>query len=360
MTNTKNCPNCRRTCYFMAPICQECGWDFTQDKLPRLRDDRLRSPYPFFGTKKKVASDLWRLFGDVQRYVEPFLGSAAMILARPNYQRIHCVVNDKNRYVSNFWRAVQHHTEEVAKWCDWPVSEADLHARHTWLESQPFEEAIAGTPSGEEILKRQRKLVDGLQQDPLWCDPKIAGWWAWGQSCWVGKGWCNGKGCPPRPDCRQVEVNGCGGVLAKRFHGRPRRLLRYFRNLKAELSEVVVCCCDWTSVLTRCVLGDEGEPCAIFLDPPYKDFGRCYGRYHDNLVSARVRAWAVENGTNKRLRIILCGYDSEHEMPDDWSVYCWDHPKGMSKNGENVGRERVWCSPAIRPLDRLEALVRVK
>jgi hypothetical protein len=108
------------------------------------------------------------------------------------------------------------------------------------------------------------------------------------------------------------------------------------------------------------VLGDEGEPCAILLDPPYKDFGRCYGRYHDNLVSARVRAWAIKNATNQRMRIMLCGFEGEHEMPAEWSLYRWDHGRSMSKNKRNQGRERVWCSPAIRPLDRLEALVRVK
>jgi hypothetical protein len=143
-------------------------------------------------------------------------------------------------------------------------------------------------------------------------------------------------------------------------HRRRQGLLRYFRRLQADLRDVIVCCGDWTRAVTPCVLGDRGS-CAVFLDPPYREAGKkCYGRYHDNLVSARVRAWAIDKGTNERLRIILCGFDGEHDMPADWSVYRWDHAKGMSKTEKNLGRERVWCSPAIRPLDRLEALVRVK
>jgi DNA adenine methylase len=310
MPDTKGCPNCRHACYPLAHTCEECGFDFIEDRLPRLRDDRLRSPYPFFGTKKKVADDLWRLFGDVQRYVEPFLGGAAMLLARPKDRRIHCVVNDKNRYISNFWRAVQFQPEELTKWCDWPVNEAGLHARHAWLESQPFEEAIAGTPCGQELLDRLHRLEAGLQQDPLWCDPIIGGFWAWGQSCWIGGDFCTAKKKPPTVNIKRPMTGRKVGI-----HRRRQGLLRYFRRLQAELRDVIVCCGDWTRTVTPCVLGDRGS-CAVFLDSPYREAGKkCYGRYHDELVSARVRAWATKNGTNERLRIILCGYDGEHEMP---------------------------------------------
>jgi hypothetical protein len=101
-----------------------------------LKDDALRSPYPFFGTKRKVANDLWRLFGDCKRYVEPFLGGGAMLLTRPQDRKICCVVNDLNRYICNFWRAVSAKPDEVRKWCDWPINHADLEARHLWLEAQ--------------------------------------------------------------------------------------------------------------------------------------------------------------------------------------------------------------------------------
>src|SRR4051794_3473469 len=107
MPDTKDCPNCRRPCPNMAPVCEGCGWDFIEDKLPRLADDRVRPPYPYFGSKRKVADDLWRLFGGVKKYVEPFLGSAAMLRHRPASPGLICVVNDRNRYIANFWRAVQ-------------------------------------------------------------------------------------------------------------------------------------------------------------------------------------------------------------------------------------------------------------
>ena len=43
----------------------------------------LKSPFPYFGGKRKVADEIWRRFGAVANYVEPFFGSGAVLLARP-------------------------------------------------------------------------------------------------------------------------------------------------------------------------------------------------------------------------------------------------------------------------------------
>ena len=52
------------------------------------------------------------------------------------------------------------------------MNEADLHARHLWLVNQ------------EEFRER-------MKTDPEFCDLKIAGWWVWGISQWIGSGWCS-------------------------------------------------------------------------------------------------------------------------------------------------------------------------
>src|SRR5206468_11364635 len=66
--------------------------------------------------------------------------------------------------------------ETVARYADWPVNENDLHARHVWL------------------VERKEGLQARLEGDPDFYDPKIAGWWAWGIACWIGSGFCSGKG----------------------------------------------------------------------------------------------------------------------------------------------------------------------
>jgi len=130
----------------------------------------LRAPFPWFGGKSRAAHLVWAAFGDVPNYVEPFAGSLAVLLARPTSSRIE-TVNDIDCYLSNFWRAVQAAPELVAEHADWPVNEADLHARHRWLVNQA-------------------EFRERMKQDPEFFDAKIAGWWVWGLCQWIGSGWC--------------------------------------------------------------------------------------------------------------------------------------------------------------------------
>lgn len=95
----------------------------------------LKAPFPWFGGKSRVAGLVWQRFGDVLNYVEPFAGSLAVLLGRPFAARTE-TVNDKDAYLANFWRAAAADPEQVAFYADWPVNEADLHARHLWLVNQ--------------------------------------------------------------------------------------------------------------------------------------------------------------------------------------------------------------------------------
>lgn len=134
----------------------------------------LRAPFPYFGGKRTVVEDVWRRFGEPKQYVEPFCGSAAMLLAAPQVAPLE-VVGDQNCYIANFWRAVKYQPDTVAGFADYPVSHIDLHARHAWLTAP----------------ERVQVLVAALA-DPEWPgDAKVAGWWCWGQCAWIGSGWCD-------------------------------------------------------------------------------------------------------------------------------------------------------------------------
>lgn len=110
----------------------------------------MKAPFPWFGGKSRVADVVWRAFGaDVPNYVEPFYGSGAVLLGRPGGAGKIETANDRDRYVANFWRAVVADPLEVARHADWPVNEADLHARHQWLcdqasfrERKPLDQAL--------------------------------------------------------------------------------------------------------------------------------------------------------------------------------------------------------------------------
>ena len=91
---------------------------------------------------------------------------------------------------------------------------------------------------------------------------------------------------------------------------------------------------------------------AVFLDPPYavEDRADCYGGQEDRGVAHDVRKWAIEMGTDERIRIAICGYEGEHVMPKDWDCVAWKARGGygsQAADGENdnANRERIWFSP---------------
>jgi hypothetical protein len=69
-----------------------------------------------------VTRSVWLRLGDVSNYIEPFAGSAAMLLARPHPPRIE-TLNDYDCMVANFWRATQRDPEAVVEHADGPVNE---------------------------------------------------------------------------------------------------------------------------------------------------------------------------------------------------------------------------------------------
>jgi hypothetical protein len=368
----------------------------------------LKAPFPWFGGKRRVADVVWRAFGDVPNYVEPFAGSLAVLLGRPHAAKIE-TVNDADCYVANLWRAVTLAPEEVAHWADWPVNEVDLHARHRWLVGRT-------------------EFREKLRADPDYYDAKIAGWWVWGICQWIGNGWCvepnnhkhprlDGIGKGVHADRGHVPSNklpklavthgaaGVGihaserakrasprigvnwdvrpgldgktagrGIHADSVHlpslGNDRGLngvsappcTEWFLGLQARLRRVRVACGDWTRVLGPSVLGKGKNvggrrPCAVFLDPPYShEFRDAYLYAEDDAhISDRVREWALEHGPDPDLRIALCGYEGEHEMPG-WTKHAWKAARGYAgESNENRQLERIWFSPHCLPIADAQA-----
>lgn len=304
----------------------------------------LRSPYPWFGGKLKVAPLVWSRFGDVRNFVDPFLGSLAMLLARPEGWAGTETVNDLDGMVANFWRAVQTDPEAVAKHADNPVNENDLHARHAWL------------------VARKEAIQSRLEGDPDWFDAKVAGWWVWGLCCWIGSGWCSGEGPWHVVDGELVKVdaNAGQGVNRKRPHlgdaGRGVNRKRdgiheYMQRLCDRLRGVRVCCGDWSRVCGPTPTVKQGLT-AVFLDPPYAaEAGRDNTLYRkeSTTVAHDVRRWAIGRGDDPMMRIALCGYEGEHVMPESWECVAWKAQGGYGSQARhdnpNARKERLWFSP---------------
>lgn len=335
----------------------------------------MKAPFPWFGGKSQAAEAVWAALGDVEHYVEPFAGSLAVLLGRPHplYRGTYSeTVNDIDGLLVNAWRSIQMYPEETAEWAAWPVTEADMHARHLAL-----------------VNWRAEHNLELLMGTPEWCDPKMAGWWLWGVACWIGSGWCSGVGPWVRDETGRIAKRDSKeppGVWRQRPHlsgdGRgvnhptmrealpeggslaTAPLLEWFRELADRLRWVRILNGGWQRAVTSgaskpisVLMG--GGVCGVFLDPPYADTaGRDANIYaHDSLTVAHdVRAWALAHGADPEYRIVLACFEGEHDGPEmeaaGWRAVEWFKKGYLTGGMANIGaqesqqhRERLWLSP---------------
>jgi hypothetical protein len=296
----------------------------------------LKAPFPYAAGKSWIAPVVWERLGHVTNYVEPCCGSAAMLLARPRVGPIE-TVNDLNGYLTNAYRAIRLAPDKTAAWCDWPVVESDLHARHAWL------------------LAQRETLTARLEGDPDYYDAKIAGWWIWGACCWIGPDWCSGTGPWQVQNGQLLHVGTAGqGIHRQLPHlgdaGQGNTPLRdYFEALAQRLRHVRITTGDWLRVLGPSVTWRNGLT-GVFLDPPYPEEEHAVRYYASTANWHECWAWAQEQGAHPLMRIILCGYDTDRPIPDDWQVIHWKARGGYGSQGQgrgrtNAQREVLYCSP---------------
>jgi DNA adenine methylase len=291
----------------------------------------IKSLFPYFGSKKRVAKDVWSRFGEIENFVEPFAGSLAILLGNPSITKIE-TINDKDTMVSNFWRAAQAEPDKVAEYADYPVLETDLHARHRWLISSAADE-----------------LKHKINHDPFFYDTQIAGWWVWGMCASLGITFCKQRGLECKPFLSMIGQ----GVTNPNID--VKEVLNLIQN---RMKKVRVCCGDWSRVVTPSVtyknksLTKKGMV-GVFLDPPYLVESREDKLYRvETDVFTDVCKWAIENGNNPKMRIAVCGYEGDYQFPEDWEIFHWQTGGGFSsfakdetRGKENARRETIWFSP---------------
>lgn len=349
----------------------------------------LKFPAPYFGGKSRIAPLVWRALGDVRHYMEPFAGSAAVLLLRPNYKPGYHVetINDADGYIANVWRALQFAPDEVARWCDWPVHQVDLAARRHVL------------------IANKERLLENLVADPKWYDAELAGYWIWCASCWVGGHMTEGPVSPKKRPHLSTSAQGvhCLGQIPRLGHagegvhglGQIPSLSRagqgvhgigqiphlghagegvhalanaspgnngnavpdvrepystniytWFRVLSERLRYVRIVCGDWTKVCGG-NWQDHIGTVGIFFDPPYGVEDRSDGIYNvdSRSVAHDVRRWCIERGDRPTYRIVLAGYDEHEELANyGWTKVKWK--AGVSYGQRfNRFRETLWLSP---------------
>jgi DNA adenine methylase len=290
----------------------------------------MNSPFPYFGGKRTVAAAVWARLGSPAQYIEPFCGSLAVLLACPRPAALE-VVCDGSGFIANFWRAVKHQPGAVAEWADYPVSHIDLGARHGWLMAQ-------------------RQRIGDAMQDPDWPgDAKVAGWWLWGQCCWIGSGWCDWFGKIPHASDAGRGVQAIGKIPHAGNAGRGadalltscgRTAWAWLHRIADRLERVRVVHGDWSRCLNNHFGGDDT---AVFLDPPYRSYEALYGKA--GAVADAVESWALEN---EHLRIALCGHRDDYKLAG-WDAVEWSRGRLTYSGGQTTDSECVWYSPVCLP-----------
>ena len=77
---------------------------------------------------------------------------------------------------------------------------------------------------------------------------------------------------------------------------------------------------------------------AILLDPPYPNVKDRLYDHHDRKLLARCREFALAFASPS-LKVALCGYEGDLEMPDDWEELPWGSQTG--KGGSVSGSART-------------------
>jgi hypothetical protein len=303
------------------------------------------------GGKRSIAADVWSRFGTPKQYIEPFCGSAAILLAAPSHASLE-VICDGSGFIANFWRAVKHQPVAVAEAADYPVCHVSMGAAHVWLMDQ------------------RARITAGLQDIEWPGDAKVAGRWLHGQCCWIGSGWCDwdrtapankegkiphisdagmgiqaigkiphisnaGKGIQAIGQIPHIGDAGMGEQSMLTSGG--RTAWRWLHKLAARLERVRIIHGDWSRCLNNHYGGNDT---AVFLDPPYRGYEEHYGV--DTPVADAVEAWARDNA---HLRIALCGHRGDYQLPG-WDAVEWSRDSNTYGSAKTKDEECIWYSPA--------------
>lgn len=277
----------------------------------------ISPPITWFGGKSKLAARIVSHFPEHWTYVEPFGGSAAVLLAKAP-SRVE-VYNDIDRDLVNLFQILRDPkaSKQLQSAC-----ESTLYSR------AEFEIAQISIPDPVEAARRfivrQRQSHGGMGQRWSYCIEDAQG----GMSSAVRR-WLSG-----------IE-----------------RLPAIHRRLK----QVQIEADDWSVVMNRY----DSPRTLFYLDPPYAADTRVGGGYRHELSADDHRRLI---GTLLKIRgmAVLSGYRSEHHAPlqaAGWQRIDYEVPAYISPR-RNRRLESLWLSPSVLkaqelPLDTAVEAMRV-
>jgi DNA adenine methylase len=233
----------------------------------------LVPPFPYFGGKTSLATQIVAHFPEHARYVEPFAGSLAVLLAKApeNYE----VVNDIDGRLVRFWQTLRDRGDELERACA-----LTPHSRQEYMTAK------SEGPSDDPIEDARRLWVLYTQS--------ISG-------AYEGAGWR-----APGPTRKSP------GQHFSRFHER-------FRGLADRLRHVSIENVDYHRILERYV---DDEECLLYVDPPYLAETRSTDKeYVHDMSHPALHQDLLEHLLKHKGPVVLSGYASPlyDEMLEGWT-----------------------------------------
>jgi DNA adenine methylase len=245
---------------------------------------------PWYGGKSQYAAKINDCFLPHGRYVEPFAGSLANLIAKkPAYSE---VANDLNAGLMNLYRVLTGRTAEfLALLAECPFAEATFVRAKTWLASDCEIERAAG------FLIRNRMSFASS-----------------GRSFQIDRMGAGGSGWAP--------------YLA----GLPATAAR--------LSRVRLCCEPALDVIRR----HDGPGTLFYVDPPYLEETRSNDRHYAVEMSAADHEALLGVLNECAGMVYLSGYRSPlyDRLLADWQRVEWTTRSRMS-GSDGAGRDRTEC-----------------
>lgn len=137
----------------------------------------VKPPFAYYGGKTTLAPEIATLLPRHDHYIEPFAGSLAVLLAKP--QSSWETVNDLDDLLVNFWRVLRDRPDELAH-----VAMLTPHSRTEYATSCEDISAI------DDDLERARlvwvRITQGRKNSTR---PGAASHWRYGQSAAKGHSW---------------------------------------------------------------------------------------------------------------------------------------------------------------------------
>ena len=260
----------------------------------------LVPPFPYFGGKMKIASEIVSHFPDHDRYIEPFAGSLAVLLAKP--PETYEVVNDLDSRLVNFWRVLRERGDELERYCA-----LTPHSREEYV-----------TAKGEGVVDDE--LEDARRLWVLYCQ-SVSG-------AYEGAGWR-----APGPTRKSP------GQHFSRFHERFHGLADRLRHVSLENVE-------YTTILSRY---RDDERALLYVDPPYLAETRSTSKeYVHDMSSEEEHRGLLESLLLMSGAVVLSGYRSPlyDEVLADWT------PITIGAQTQNGGdrEEMLWINRTPPPV----------